>query len=1065
MKFSCKPIWGIVLFFLSVVAFQAKAQQSFGGSPKSFSPTNRTGLRSFVSEMPVREVHRQVSAAQLRAQAMQQVNAPAISGEVIEVSYNLARDGKRTLLSDGSVSYSMRIKGREAKGIYLFFSRFLITPGARLFMYNPDKSVVLGAYTSETNPSGGEFAIEPLPGDELILEYEAADANDLPQIEIDGVGYLYYRFSPHSISHKIGEDEVRTTCQVGANCSEGDGWDAQKRSVVQILIRIGNAISFCSGTLVNNTNEDFAPYILTAGHCAAYKEGDYDFKETDLNRWVFTFHYIKPSCSRSHIGSMEAKSMVGCRKVVYLPMHDYSDGMLLRLNQEIPESYRVYYSGWDRSENVPSAGVSLHHPLGDAMKISVFDKKPTIGKWSGHFVSAENAHFVTDFSSGETEGGSSGGAFFDKSSKLLVGTLTGGEDQRKCMQGSLSWYGRLSQHWNRFADKGNDKRMDIYLDPKGNGSAQSLQGKFRPNAQYLYPVTRVEALQAKNDPHLVQVTWKAPLNLTSEQEASLYYDLRRGEVVVERIKHVSGQTDYAYTDKLTPEQITSGKATYSVRTVLISEKRMDYTVWSEPIGVYLGNLPQTVPGKVTQKDGKQEISWTEPVLYQEWTRVPRDGKDASFAPIPMAEIKKHEVQIARQSLIKYAEKWPVGTLYYAKDKEEYSPAYITQICVLPRKAGEKFYINLDHGLGPIHRFVSYGEDSSKRLKDFTRRVEVTVPADWQKGQWITIPLQEPLKVSSEYMLRVGFETGNTANPASMFYQKLPEVSTRHLFVGPLVMIMVNSREEWYRVHFMSEVHHMLPEYWQGNMAFRLVVSNSATPLTKPLEQNVTSFSSALPLLPRPTQYSIECNGTSIATVNSSKGQTSYTYTLPNSSEEATYTIRPLYKGIQQVEQPQERRRVKIKITTEGAGKAVLYGYPQDTKEVYTNSVIWVDGYPNDSEHELASIVVNGKAIPDSEIWVQDQDLDIKVSFQKKSSVNKVAQEDKLTLYPNPAHYETTLSGLAAGNTVAIYSMDGILMGKYTGNLDGTLCIPLNHYTPGVYIVQTDKQQSVKLVVE
>ncbi len=36
MKFSCKPIWGIVLFFLSVVAFQAKAQQSFGGSPQKF---------------------------------------------------------------------------------------------------------------------------------------------------------------------------------------------------------------------------------------------------------------------------------------------------------------------------------------------------------------------------------------------------------------------------------------------------------------------------------------------------------------------------------------------------------------------------------------------------------------------------------------------------------------------------------------------------------------------------------------------------------------------------------------------------------------------------------------------------------------------------------------------------------------------------------------------------------------------------------------------------------------------------------------------------------------------
>lgn len=1064
-----KNIFLILAGSLLFTCTSLEAQQSFGGKPKSFAIEREqsNGLRAMASHtssnLPVYTVTRQYSAESLRVAAMKMINAPMMAGEAIAVDYNLIRDGVRTELADGSVTYRMQIKGVNAKSIYLFFSRFEIPRGGKLYVYDVDRTTILGAYTDQTNPSGGEFAVEPIRGEELILEYEAPKALPLPRIIIDAVGYLYYDLQTHALYQKAGEDEERTGCQVDANCEQGEGWDDQKNSIVQILLKKGSHIEMCSGTLLNNTNEDFAPYIVTAGHCAAHKEGTYNFPPSDLNRWVFSFHYIKPSCSRSTIGSIEAKSLVGCSKLAYLPMHEYSDGMLLKLNQDIPLSYRVYYSGWDRQEQVPDKGVSLHHPLGDAMKIAVFDKKPRVDKWDGHNKGAENAYLVMTFAHGETEGGSSGGSLFDAKTNLLIGTLTGGQETLKCLPNSESFYGRLAYHWDKFKDKGADKRMDIYLDPKTQGKALSLKGTYRGDNRYLYPVTKVEALRSLKQKNLVQLTWHSPKDVDRTGSGKLYYDIRRGEVILERIEHTAGKLLYTYVDDIDAQFGADGDLAYSVRTVLVQDNgRTDWTSWSEPVGVYLGQLTEELKPSVVDKT----IQWQEPVLYQEWTRVPRNADDPRFASIPTAYIPKYEgVQIATQGSIKFAEKWPIGSLYHTRDLLQYATAYITQIQVLPRKAGESFRINLDHGNGPVFRPNSFA-DPRPDDKLYKRRLTVKVPNSWKSG-WITVKLDEPLKVYPEYMLRVGFETANNQKPSSMSYMRLEETNQRYRFVGPLVMASVNSREEWYQIYFMSRVHKFLPEFWQGNMAFRLIVSNSSTPLEQELKDaDVPSYSSALPALPRPIAYDVIVGGQKEATVQAEAGKQSFSYT-PKQTNLSAYSIRPVYESVPtSLDAPSARREVAVTISNQGPGKVKLYGYPEGTKTVKEKSVIWLDAYPKEG-YSLTSLVVNGKEIyPSSEVWVGSEALNVVAKFEKSkdTGLDALAPKTDLSVYPNPVRHEAVVEGVAPNSLVKIYSLDGRLMHQVEA-VGSSVKLNATGWPAGMYFVQTEDGRSTKFVVD
>lgn len=62
----------------------------------------------------------------------------------------------------------------------LYYETFYLPEGGKLFIYNAEKTHLLGAYTSQTNPDGKSFATEFVAGDDIILEYEPPVSDEKP---------------------------------------------------------------------------------------------------------------------------------------------------------------------------------------------------------------------------------------------------------------------------------------------------------------------------------------------------------------------------------------------------------------------------------------------------------------------------------------------------------------------------------------------------------------------------------------------------------------------------------------------------------------------------------------------------------------------------------------------------------------------------------------------------------------------------------------------------------------------------------------------------------------------
>src|SRR5205823_853533 len=102
-----------------------------------------------------------------------------------------------------------------------------------------------------------------------------------------------------------------------------------------------------------------------------------------------------------------------------------ADALLLRLNDAAPAG--AFFAAWDANAlGVGTPVVSIHHPGGDLKKVSQgsvrrFSSPPVLGGASAPFAEVQ-------WSSGTTEGGSSGGGLFtsDGSDYTLRGGLWGG---------------------------------------------------------------------------------------------------------------------------------------------------------------------------------------------------------------------------------------------------------------------------------------------------------------------------------------------------------------------------------------------------------------------------------------------------------------------------------------------------------------------------------------------------------------------------------------------------------------------------------------------------------------
>lgn len=488
------------------------AQVNEGGLPPSFQYPNSLRSAGQAVQIPVN-----FSVEDLKVVNAWRVSqgAPLSIAKLIPTDLSITNAGQWITLPDGQKVWQLHLKAKGAIALILYYSDFYIPEGGKLFIYNINKSQLLGAYTKRTNPENGSFATELIAGDEIILEYVPAPSGEEPSIRISDVGYGYDHLYITSQT-KSNNEELSGPCMVNINCEEGEDWQLQKKGVCHLVMLISGEVYICSGSLVNNTAKDKKPYILSAFHCSQTIDGKGQVGDEELKKWIFVFHLEHIGCdNESPVASY--KTMVGCTRKAAIPISEGSDGLLLLLKDNIPADYDVFYNGWDHSNTPSLSGAGIHHPSGDYMKISTYGKyMPESISWSNSDYNQEGARYAhwnvifdeTPNGHGVTEGGSSGSPLFN-SNGLIIGTLSGGNSACDIPDGA-NLYGKFFFHWDKFSKK-DSLRMDVWLDPLKTG-VTSLAGMDQDGQEVEVGLKAPEKLTAKKtETKEVLLTWDAPL--------------------------------------------------------------------------------------------------------------------------------------------------------------------------------------------------------------------------------------------------------------------------------------------------------------------------------------------------------------------------------------------------------------------------------------------------------------------------------------------------------------------------------------------------------------------------
>ena len=468
MKFNRYHFIALAVMFL--LPSSLLAQLDYGGTPLSFSSDAREAIPVVNLQKPnMEKIRKQDSISE------KQFKPYRFAAHIdTDISFSDQADWQKT--EEGWIG-RLAIKAKDAKGLLFYYDKFDLPAAGRLFLYTKDKRQLLGAYTYQNNPSSPNFATEIVHNEKVIIEYNyLQDGLVKPDINISEVGYAYRGID--FLTKSFGDSG---DCEVNINCSEGNEWQDQKKAVIRIAIKNPEGSFWCTGSLVNNTQQDYTPYMLSADHCAG------EASASDIDQWVFFFNYEAEGCENPSV-EPEYSTMVGAEKRANGGDGGAtgSDFYLVELNQLIPNYINAYYNGWSRSGVAAESGVSIHHPQGDLKKISTFTQKLTStgfgntdyeSHWEVFWSPTANGH-------GVTEPGSSGSPLFNQNG-LIVGTLTGG--YASCESANREdFYGKFSYSWERNGDRPEDRLRD-WLDPNDvgvnalsglGGEPQQLQANF-----------------------------------------------------------------------------------------------------------------------------------------------------------------------------------------------------------------------------------------------------------------------------------------------------------------------------------------------------------------------------------------------------------------------------------------------------------------------------------------------------------------------------------------------------------------------------------------------------------
>lgn len=431
MKICLKYILFLILLFSSRLLV---AQLSEGGYPLEI-----TKLKSFVLDRKIKVMPAfDIKQAKIHSDKIR-LNKSVKYAHSFDVAYTPEGDGE-WFETDKYKVWQLHIQSEHALSLNVIFTKYCLPPGARLFIFNPQKSIVLGAFTNKNNKPYKKLACYPVPGDELVIQYEEPfDAEFKAELEVGKINHDFLGV----VSLKMNRWGRRLSgeCNIDVNCETTSGMEKLQRSVCRVF----SVDELGTGTIINNTANNGKPYFISAYHTFDVPEN------AELS--LFDFNYESPMCTG--IDGYDNQTISGATTVAAF---DSLDFMLMILSELPPANYRPYYAGWDATNKLPVNSYTIHHPNGDVKKISHDSGTCDSMTYAKSYL--KNGQWkVLNWESGTTEAGSSGAALLNNEQRV-VGTLTGGN--ASCTDITYDSFSRFDKMWNYSSDS--TKQLKCWLD-------------------------------------------------------------------------------------------------------------------------------------------------------------------------------------------------------------------------------------------------------------------------------------------------------------------------------------------------------------------------------------------------------------------------------------------------------------------------------------------------------------------------------------------------------------------------------------------------------------------------
>jgi len=374
---------------------------------------------------------------------------------------DFTKQGRWTNVGDTAI-WRLKIAGDHVKSFNIGLKNVFLPQQAKLFFYSDNYQILVGPFTHQDNKVHKELWSPIIESNNVTIEINVPQSlKHLVQFKVSSIGQGYRSIRSAEMAKSGG-------CNNDVVCSEADAWRDEIRSVARYTITVGSQSFLCTGTLMNNVNQDFVPYFLTAGHC----EVDAATAPSIVTYW----NYETSICQGTPDGQLNqfqtGTTFLAGSSPTRVDTVIGSDFAIVQLDSTPNPTFNTYWAGWDNTPVAPSSGVSIHHPSGDEKRISYENDQLVATNYASLTPNTNGTHImVSAWDDGTTEGGSSGSGIWN-AAHHLVGTLSGGG--ASCdTPNQADWYGRFSTHWE--GNGNTNGQVKAWLDPTNTG-ATSVDG-------------------------------------------------------------------------------------------------------------------------------------------------------------------------------------------------------------------------------------------------------------------------------------------------------------------------------------------------------------------------------------------------------------------------------------------------------------------------------------------------------------------------------------------------------------------------------------------------------------